>query len=253
MSTRRLFTVAACGLLLGATLPASAWSWHWGKGERVQGNGEVVTEARNLGDFDAIAVQGSLNAVVRQAGSSKVELRADKNLLTYIETRVVEGSKGRTLEISPKRGFEPVGTVPITVSVDLPSLRGVAIAGSGKARVEAFKTGRLDASIAGSGDVLLEAVQADQLHVSIAGSGDVAAKGRAAQLSVSIAGSGDVKATGLVADEAKVSISGSGDAHVQATQKLKVSIAGSGDVRYVGSPEVSSSVAGSGSVKRLND
>lgn len=254
MPTRRLVAIAACSLLLTTALPASAWNWNWGKGERVQGNGEVVTEARSLGDFDAIALQGNLNAVVRQAGSIKVELRADKNLLAYVETRVVEGHKGRVLEISPKRGFEPVGTVPITINVDLPKLRAVSIAGSGKARVEAFKTaGRFDASIAGSGDVRLEALQADQVHLSIAGSGDVVANGKASQLHASIAGSGDVKALGLATDEAKISISGSGDAQVQVAQKLKVSIAGSGDVRYAGSPEVSSSVAGSGSVRRVND
>lgn len=252
--TRRLFALAACGLLLTAALPASAWNWNWGKGERVRGNGEVVTEARSLGDFDAISLHGDLNAVVRQAGSVKVELRADKNLLPYLETRVVDGAKGRTLEIGPKRGYDPVGTVPLTVSVDLPSLRAVSIAGSGKVRVEAFKaSGRFDGSIAGSGDLQLDGLQADQVFLSIAGSGDVVATGRASELQASIAGSGDVKALGLATNEAKISISGSGDAQVQVAQKLKVSIAGSGDVRYLGSPEVSSSVAGSGSVRRAKD
>jgi hypothetical protein len=75
--TRRLFALAACGALLTAALPASAWNWNWGKGERVRGNGEVVTEARSLGDFDAIALHGDLNAPIpvpgrgRQGGSEQ--------------------------------------------------------------------------------------------------------------------------------------------------------------------------------------
>ena len=63
-----------------------------------------------------------------------------QNLLPYLETRIVEGAKGRTLEIAPKRGYEPVGSAPITISVDLPSLRGVSIAGSGKARGDGLRS-----------------------------------------------------------------------------------------------------------------
>ena len=86
-----------------------------------------------------------------------------QNLLPHLETRIVEGAKGRTLEIAPKRGYEPVGSAPITISVDLPSPRGVSIAGSGGAG-DGLQVGRLDASIAGSGDVDLDGLQADQLH-----------------------------------------------------------------------------------------
>jgi hypothetical protein len=188
---------------------------------------------------------------VRQGAATKVELKADKNLLALIETKVVEGSKGRTLEISAKRGYRLASTVTPVITLDMVQLRTLAVAGSGNIAVEAMKTPSVDASIAGSGDIRFVDLSSDRLGVKVSGSGDVAASGRTGSLDISIAGSGDVKLRALAADEVKVSIAGSGDAQVQAIKTLKVSIAGSGDVGYVGSPVISNSIAGNGSVRKL--
>jgi carbon monoxide dehydrogenase subunit G len=251
-TSRRLF---ALGLVTAAVLSASgtagAWSWSMG-GERVTGNGDIATESREPGAFDGIAVSGGFNVIVRQGTGNKVEVKADRNLLTVIETRVVDGSKGRTLQIEPKKGINiQTATTPSFV-IELPSLRAVSVAGSGTVKVEPMKTGGVDAAIAGSGDIRFANLDADKLSMKVSGSGDIVAAGRCAQASVSIAGSGDVKAAEMVAEEVKVSIAGSGDAAVNATKKLHVSIAGSGDVKYAGSPEITSSIAGSGKVRRIN-
>lgn len=250
MTHRRLFVLAATSLLFAHS--AQAWSWGWGSGERITGSGDVVSEVRDAGSFDAVSLTGGFNVLIRQGSSGKVEVKADKNLLAYLETKVVEGGKGRTLEIGPKKGYNLAGSVNPSITLDMPALRAVAVSGSGSIKVEAMKTGAVDASIAGSGDIHLNALDAERLGMKVSGSGDIVASGRAATASVSIAGSGDVKAAGLAADEVKVSIAGSGDAQVQATKKLHVSIAGSGDVKYAGSPEITSSIAGSGKVRRLN-
>jgi hypothetical protein len=252
MSIRRRFLLAASTAAVAALCVSQAQAWGWG-GERVKGNGDVTSESREAGSFDAVSLTGGFDVVIRQGAGTKVEIRADRNLLPYLETRVNEGSKGRTLEIGPKRGFEPVGSVTPVVTIEMPSLRAAAVAGSGKIKVEPIASVSLDASIAGSGDIQLNNVKADKLSLRVSGSGDIVATGSSAALHVSVAGSGDVKAAGLVAEEVKVSIAGSGDAQVQASKKLNVSIAGSGDVRYAGSPEISSSIAGSGSVKRMKD
>lgn len=247
-TSRRLF---ALGLVAATVATGSAQAWSWG-GERVAGNGDIATEARDTGSFDGIAVSGGFNVVVRQGTVHKVEVKADRNLLPVIETRVVDGGKGRTLQIEPKKGVNiQTATTPSFV-IELPSLRAISVAGSGTVKVEAMKTGGVDAAIAGSGDIRFANLEADKLAMKVSGSGDIVAAGRCANASVSIAGSGDVKAADLVAEEVKVSIAGSGDAVVNATKKLHVSIAGSGDVKYAGSPEITSSIAGSGKVRRLD-
>ncbi|WP_343642240.1 head GIN domain-containing protein [Roseateles sp.] len=248
-ATRRLFAVAALSLAAAGT--AHAWSLTFGSSQRVEGNGDVASEARDLGAFDAVSLSGDFKVFVRQGPADKVEVKTDRNLLSYIETKVVDGSKGRTLEISPKRGYSLNAKGSPTVTLDMRQLRGLSIAGSGDIRVEPMKTGNLDASIAGSGDLRVHGLEADHVTLRVAGSGDMQFAGKANALSVSVAGSGDVKTRELVVDEAKVSISGSGDVSVQAVRKLDVRIAGSGDVGYVGSPEISMSNAGSGSVRKL--
>ncbi|MBA4343003.1 MAG: DUF2807 domain-containing protein [Methylibium sp.] len=249
MHTRRfaLMTVAVAGL--GLAGGAQAWTWSFGKGERVQGSGDVATETRSPGSFDGIALSGNFKLRVRQASTNAVELKADRNLLPYIETEL----NGSTLEVRAKKGYQLSSERPILLVVDMVVLKKIAIGGSGDVLVEAMKTPQLDVSIGGSGDVSFAQLYSEQATLSVAGSGNVEAKGRVNSLRVSVAGSGNVKTTELIADEVRVSIAGSGDARVQATKQLKVSIAGSGDVRYVGSPEVSSSVAGSGSVRKLGN
>lgn len=247
--SRRLF---ALGLVSAAVLAGPARAWNWSSGERVTGNGDVTTESREPGAFDAISLSGGFQVLVRQGAGTKVEVQADRNLLPYIETRVVEGSKGRTLEIGTKKGvWLSTSNTPAFV-IEMPTLRAVAVAGSGKVRVEAMKAAGVDASIAGSGDIRFDKLDAERLGMKVAGSGDIVAIGRAGTAQVSIAGSGDVKAAELAAEEVKVSIAGSGDAQVNATRRLNVSIAGSGDVRYVGAPDISSSIAGSGKIRKLD-
>lgn len=249
-SRRRLF---ALGLVAAAAFssPAGAWSWGWGGGERVSGNGDLATEARDTGAFDAVALSGGFNVVIRQGTANKVEVKADRNLLPYIETRVVDSGKGRTLQIEPRKGYNIQTSTNPSLTLEVPALRAVAVAGSGNVKVEAMKTGSVDAAIAGSGDIRFVNLDAERLGMKVSGSGDIAAAGRCASVNVSIAGSGDVKAAEMVAEEAKVTIAGSGDAQVNATKRLNVSIAGSGDVKFAGSPEISSSIVGSGRVRRI--
>lgn len=251
---RRIAFAALAFAGLAAVTGAQAWSWTFGSGERIKGSGEVGSEARTPGGFDSIQLSGSFKVQVRQAASDSVEVRAEKNLLPYIETRIVDGGKGgKTLEITTKKGFQLAGTQPVQISIGMIVLRSLAVDGSGDVRVEGMKTPSLDAAIAGSGDIRLQELFSEKVGFKVAGSGDIYAKGRTNSLTISVAGSGDVKAAELASDEVSVKIAGSGDAQVQANKALKVSIAGSGDVRYLGSPEISSSVAGSGSIKRLNN
>lgn len=244
---RRSLLTATLAAAAAATLSAGAMAWGQ---EQVKGDGKIVKEARQLESFDGIALAGPFELKLRQSDTQRVELEADSNLLPLVETRVVSGSKGKTLEVQVKKGYSVYSKQPLRIAVDAATLRRLAIAGSGKAEIDALKTDKVDFSVAGAGTVVAPQLDAGTVKMSVAGAGDIRAGGKATELDVSIAGSGDVKAFELAGDEVKVSIAGSGDAQVQANKKLKVSIAGSGDVVYTGSAEPSTSIAGSGSVKR---
>jgi hypothetical protein len=215
------------------------------------GSGNAVTEPRPVSGFQAIALRGAIDLVVRQAGREGVQVRADDNVAPLVQT-VVEGSgDARTLRIQFKAGESVRTKTPVVVTVDVVKLSAVASSGSGDVRIEALETPALTLSISGSSDARLERLDTEQLSISIAGSGDVQARGRAARLDVSIAGSGDVQARELAAGDVSVSISGSGDASLTAQKTLSVSIAGSGNVEYGGGATLAKHVvAGSGSVRQ---
>jgi hypothetical protein len=241
------------GLLVAASAAHAgerSSSWFSIGGNAVKGSGQLQTEARPVGAFEAVSVRGALKVVLRQSGSPAVQVRADDNLLPLIETRVESRSGVPTLEIGVKSGTHYSARSEPVVTVDVATLKALSISGSGDVECDALKAPRLRVAVAGSGDARLRGLAIDEMSVRVSGSGDVQAAGRAAKLGVSIAGSGDVSALELAADEVEVSIAGSGDARVNAGKTLAVSIAGSGDVAYQGDATVKTSIAGSGTVRK---
>jgi hypothetical protein len=236
--------VAACAVLVfGLPPPAFAAT--------LAGSGTAATETRPLGDFEAIAVAGSIDVTVRQAAAATAVVTADDNLLPQVETVVEDGARGRTLKIRLRRGTSLRLKTPVTVNVDVVRLTAIASAGSSDIVVERLDTPSLAVALTGSSDAVLRGLSAGTLSLELSGSCDVRAEGSAARLKLSIAGSGDADLAGLAGDEVSVSIAGSGDARIVANRSLKVSIAGSGDVVYSGqAAEVTSSIAGSGSVRK---
>lgn len=238
-----LSSLIAPALLCLALLPPA------GRAADLTGSGRSATETRSLAGFQAIALGGDMDLVVRQGPQQTVQVTADDNLLPLLETVVQSGGQGDTLQVRWKKGshgVHPRSRALVTVVV--PKLTALSAAGAGEIRLEQFNAPLLKLSLAGSGDAKLLGLTAGELGITIAGSGDVGGNGSAATLKITIAGSGDVRLAEMTADDVSVSIAGSGDAAVNASKTLNVSIAGSGDVTYTGKPAVKSRVAGSGSV-----
>ncbi len=212
--------------------------------------GGSISAPRPVGSFRAVAVRAPVEVRLRQTGREAVEVLADSRLQPLIETRVIEGRYGPTLEIALRKNAELPRESHVIVTVDLVNLRALSIQGSGDVSASGLATEELGVSISGSGDVHLAGLQADALAIAISGSGDFDATGRATRLTASISGSGDIDAKGLEADEVSVHIAGSGDASVHANKSLAVAIAGSGDVVYRGDARIASSIAGNGTVTR---
>lgn len=218
--------------------------------DTVRGSGKAASEQRNVAEFQAIGLSGSMDLTVRQGATQSVQVEADDNLLPLLETVVETGSNGATLQVRWAKGKSLYTRSKVHVTVVVPKLTALAASGSGDLKVEAFNTPVLKLAIAGSSDARMNNLTVGDLVVSISGSGDVAANGTAGKVMVSIAGSGDVRLGELKADDVSVTIAGSGDAAVNANKTLNVRIAGSGDVSYTGNAAVKSRVAGSGSVTK---
>ena len=218
-------------------------------GERVDGNGIISTEQRNVVNYNGVSVSGGMDVILVPGGYS-VRIEADENLLQYIETEL----DGSVLEIGPRKGYNLRPEGDIKIYVGAPYFNEIEVSGSGsvtsQSRIKAEN--KLVADISGSGDLKLE-VDAPEVEMEVTGSGSVILSGATRKLRAEINGSGTLKAFDLLSEETEVEISGSGDAEVYASKVLGISVNGAGNVSYKGNPpSLNQNVAGAGNVRKAD-
>ncbi len=218
-----------------------------GCSHRRSGSGHIVSDERTVSDFHNLSVDGGIDVFVTQGPAKNIIVKADDNLLQYVETKVEDGELH--IRIRHDRWINFHSNIKVYISV--PNLDNVDMAGSGSITFEnEYKSeDPLKASLTGSGDISGK-VDVPEITAAITGSGSFSLKGQTRKISVDITGSGDFNGYNLLAEEAEVTVAGSGDAQVSASVKLDAHVFGSGDVNYKGNPEVVKEVAGSGSVSK---
>jgi hypothetical protein len=252
MNKTSLPTTFLRGIVLAAALacaagPSMADSWSWG-GERVEGNGSIKRQARQVSHFTGLAFEMPGKLELRLGNSEGVTIETDDNLLPLVETVVENG----TLKIRPSKRNLNLPTTTLKVVVTARQIERLALGGSGTIEADALRAPRLSIDLGGSGDIRVRSVESDSLAVALGGSGDFKADGGTARkLSVSIGGSGTGEMGRVQSDSVSVSVAGSGEATVWARNELSMTIAGSGDVNYYGDPRISKSVVGSGDARRI--
>jgi hypothetical protein len=216
--------------------------------KRITGNRNVITQQRNISNFNALEVSGSIDVYVTQGAEYAVKVEAEENLMDYI---IVE-KDGDALDVHFKDNHSITSHSPVKVYVTAPSYSHLAVSGSGDiiSQTKITHSNKLDIDIAGSGDIRVE-VDAPAVSAEIGGSGSIFLKGTTRDFSAEIAGSGELKAYDLLSENMDIDIAGSGDAEVYASKKLDISVAGAGNVNYKGNPTVSQSIAGSGNIKKV--
>jgi hypothetical protein len=221
-------------------------------------------------DFSSVTLAGPYRVEIRPGAVFAVSASGPQDMLDDLKVEV----DGGDLEIGRKsksdwsfwhRGKPRDGVV---VSVTMPRVDGLTLAGSGALSNaaptgESFRatvagsgelaTGAIAArtvsfKLAGSGDLKGGALDAGETTIDITGSGNVSARGRAGKAQVKVAGSGNIDAAELIASDIDVKILGSGDVTIGATGKATVKTMGSGDVHIRGTHDCIVTKAGSGSV-----
>ncbi|PLY04099.1 MAG: hypothetical protein C0622_03355 [Desulfuromonas sp.] len=189
----------------------------------VEGSGRTITEARNVGDFNALSLDIDAKVTVTPGETSRCWISAEENILPLIVTEV----SGSTLRITSREAFIP--NQPVAVILETPLLTSVALRGAG--------------------EIEMAEVTRDKLALAINGSGNIRAVGKVARLTAAINGSGNLNAADLGAGTGTITINGSGSADIHVTESLRATILGSGTITYGGSPpELQKLVNGSGKI-----
>jgi hypothetical protein len=217
-------------------------------GERISGDGHIVSQQRNAGSFHSVDVSGGIKVHVRQDAASSVKVEADQNLMQYIDVY----NDGSTLVIKEKDGFNLNPSKDIVVYVAAPVFKDIDVSGAcdiiGDGPISGSE--ELSMHVSGSGDIIMQ-VALPKVSAEISGSGSVNLKGQATNFSASVSGSGDVKCFELVTDNTKLDLSGSSDAEITANKQLDIEASGSSNISYKGSASVNQSISGAGSVKKV--
>jgi hypothetical protein len=242
--------LAVLGLLAAAAAAFAGGGWEDSRGipaGLVVGSGKSATETRDVPSFKAVRLEGSGQVLLTVGSPRSLSVSGDDNLLPLVLTEV----DGSTLRLGFKPGTGVRTVTPLVFRVTVPSLSGLAIAGSGDIVGRSpILADRITMEIGGSGNIRAE-LAASQVTALIQGSGSIEVSGRTESQDIQIHGSGAYRAQGLQSDAASVQVFGSGDTTLSVARELTVSINGSGDVSYRGSPRVSVKNSGSGKVRRL--
>ncbi|WP_210494912.1 DUF2807 domain-containing protein [Patulibacter sp. SYSU D01012] len=178
--------------------------------------GPRTTETRRVAAFTAVDVGGATEATVRRGSRPAVVLRAGRDDLARVRTRVTDGRL--TIDTGPDRLFADGVDGPVRAVVVVPELRSAGVHGGA----------RLDLGDRRGGP----------LTVGVSGGGAVVGAGRAGTLRIVASGGADVDLGRLRADRARVTGSGGAAVRVHVRQRLDAALSGGADVTYGGRPRV---------------
>jgi len=134
-----------------------------------------------------------------------------------------------------------------TVTITMPALKRIKLAGSGVIHAEGLAD-EAKIAVMGSGKVATHGVEVNSLKVKLAGSGVYKASGTAKELKISIAGSGRARMGGLKAESVEIAITGSGEAEFACDGEVDARMTGSGNVTVRGSARCKVKSFGSGTL-----
>jgi hypothetical protein len=258
------------GLLAISVLITSCDGWGiFDGGNGITGKGAVERTTRDVKDFKSIDLANSANVFIKQGTTFKVEIETHKNIADVVETIVENGE----LRVQNKKGIWNLRYDKLNVYIEMPTVEGITISGSGDIKVEtALSSETINLHISGSGNISADqGLTTKTANVLLSGSGDIQAKGVAtseilAKISGSgglnlsgtsdksdylISGSGDIEAKNLKSKAVKALISGSGGISCHSDEALDAEVTGSGNINYSGNAtNVKSHASGSGSISK---
>lgn len=194
------------------------------KKDQLTGNGNIISETRNLGQFTGISSSGATPVEIKYGTEFSVVVKGSSNIVPRYTTRIVNN----VLHM----GFEGlnISRDDVEVILTMPSLNKIELSGSTEVEIEgSFPViPNLNVSISGSGKVETDnAMQIDNVKVNISGSGMV-----------------DFEV--VTSKTAEADISGSGSLRLQVQGRIKAKISGSGKIYYKGNPVIQQDISGSG-------
>jgi len=210
------------------------------------GSGNIVTETRNTGSFDAISVGGSFDVEVKMGDAVSVMVEADDNIMKYIETRV----SGKTLKINTE-GIHSFSNVHMKVYVTLPVLTAINASASAEVVGENILTSADKLVFRASSSASIKAeVNAPEILTDANSSANITLSGKTKDHKTEASSSADINTFELLSENTTANASSSANIEAYASVSLNAHASSSGSVEYKGAATVTKSENSSGSVSK---
>ena len=210
------------------------------------GSGNIVTETRNVGSFDAISVGGFFDVEVKIGDAASVVIEADDNIIKYIETRV----SGNTLKIRTE-DLHNYSDVHMKVFVTVPFLSSISASASADVIADNILTSNTKLTFKASSSASIKSeVDAPEIETDASSSGTISLSGKTKSHKTQASSSADIKTFDLLSENTIAAASSSANIQVHASVNLNARASSSGSVEYKGAAAVTKSESSSGSVDK---
>ncbi|REL37829.1 hypothetical protein DYD21_08595 [Rhodohalobacter sp. SW132] len=222
----RRFTLLIAGLiLLAGCLNVGSFAQ-----DTIKGNGDIVTENRDVGHFSELRITGSNSTVVYGDEDGPIRITGDSNILENIDSTV----QGSRLVITARENAFLNPTKRVEIEIPSTSLNATSVSGSN--RLELKNIHHQTFTIRGSGST------------------EIFAGGYTDILEIRMSGSSRIIAPDLVSESASIRTSGSSKAEINASGKLESRSSGSSEIIVHGNPsEISNQSSGSSRLRTVEN
>ena len=215
---------------------------------QTNGNGNVVTEDRPVGDFTKVKGSSGIDVYLTEGSENKVTVEADENLLEIIETTVDNGKLRIRTANNTNIGRAKAKKVHVTY-VSLTSVE--ASSGADVIGNSVIKTENLNLDTSSGADLELE-ILAKEVYAETSSGSDMKLSGKATKLSAKASSGSDLNAKELMVVDCNADVSSGADITVNVKDRLDAEASSGGDINYYGDPtSVSNRGSRSGGIHKM--
>lgn len=219
-------------------------------GPPIKGNGNVTEENRKVKDFEKIEVSRGMNVYISQGDQTKVVVKADENLMEYIETRF----EGERLIVTAKANIRQAKSKKVFVTTpkisEIKSSSGSNVytenkiisksleldASSGSNMTLEIKAENIDAS-ASSGSNLKLQTDVENIETSASAGSNIRVKGSTNAFSGKVSSGANIKAEELTSQNCEAQAGSGGNIWITVNKELSAKVSSGGNVFYYGDAE----------------
>jgi len=190
------------------------------------------TRSYNYNNFEKVKVSGALHISIRSGEQYAVQARGNEDVLRDVEIN----QDGSTLMIKQENNKFPFSfdnPEPILITVTMPHIADLDLAGAIKAEVTGFNTDDFNLDASGAVETLL-GLNSRNLNIDESGACKTILVGSGENITIDATGACQVQAQRYKVNEAKVDLSGACKARVFVEQQLNASVAGPSQITYRG-------------------